>query len=274
MTKMIMLSRRTAIAAILSLCLLQDQCTAFVPSIQRTARLTTTTTTRMPTKHAFVTPTAPALLSPHALTSASTSSSSTSLQMGFQLPPGKEDKGLDPIFTTVLSLVGVVAFFASPLGGIFFAITNSLFILALLVPVTAVVGFQAWQYFNTITAPCPNCGAPVQVVKWTELEPSPTLCVNCGSVVQANAANDGIDFAGQGPGTVGDSDGASLLDMLFGGGMNSNNGGGGGVQQRRPGDDASVSGGPKSTEQRYKREATIIDVDVEKNDDDDNKPFQ
>jgi hypothetical protein len=197
--------------------------------------------------------------------------------MGFQLPPGKDDKELDPIFTTVLSFVGVVAFFASPLGGIFFAITNSLFVLALLLPVTAVVGFQAWQYFNTITAPCPSCGAPVQVVKWTEIEPSPSLCGNCGSVVQANAANNGIDFTGQGPGTVGDdSDGASLLDMLFGGGggNNNNNGGGGGVQQRRSGDDASGSG-PKSAEQRYKREATIIDIDVQAEDDDgDNKPFQ
>jgi hypothetical protein len=213
--------------------------------------------------------------------------------MGYQLPEGggpKNDKELDPLVTTVLSLVGVVAFFVSPLGGIFFAITNSLFVLALLIPVTAVVAFQGWQFFNTVTGPCPECGAPVQVVKGdtkgVNVEPSPSICLNCGSVVQANAANNGIDWAGTGPGVVGDDDddaANSLLNMLFG----NNGGGGGGVPQRRSSDSDNRSGGggsssssaPKRAEERYRREATIIDIDVQADDDDDdndsgNKPFQ
>jgi hypothetical protein len=199
----------------------------------------------------------------------------------YKLPPQKEDNELGPVVTTILSIVGVIAFFASPLGGIFFAITNSLFILALLLPVTAVVAFQGWQYFNTITAPCPNCGAPVQVVKSQDVIPDPTVCLNCGSVVVPNSSNDGIDLAGTGPGVVGDgADAKTLLDMLFGGGSGNGDGYGNVAQRGRPsdGDMNTGSGGsssaPKRAEQKYRREGTIIDVDVEKDDDSSDKPFQ
>jgi hypothetical protein len=201
----------------------------------------------------------------------------------YKLPPQKEDNELGPVVTTILSIVGVIAFFVSPLGGIFFAITNSLFILALLLPITAVVAFQGWQYFNTVTAPCPNCGAPVQVIKSQEVTPDPTVCLNCGSFVVPNAANDGIDVAGTGPGVVGDgADAKTLLDMLFGGASGNGAGDGYGnvAQQRGRSSDGdtraggSSSSGPKQgAGQKYRREGTIIDVDVEKDDEND-KPFQ
>jgi hypothetical protein len=199
----------------------------------------------------------------------------------YQLPEPKNDNELGSVATTVLSVLGVIAFFASPLGSIFFAVFNSLFVLALLLPVGAVAAFQGWQYFNTITGPCPECGAPVQVVKNQEILPQPTLCLNCGSVVQANASNNGIDLAGTGNGVVGDdnddANAKTILDMLFGGG--GGGGRGGGVQQRRSSDDdrsgSSSSSAPKRAEERYRREATIIDIDVQADDDDDSdKPFQ
>jgi uncharacterized membrane protein YgcG len=207
----------------------------------------------------------------------------------YKLPPQKEDNDLGPVVSTILSIVGVIAFFASPLGGIFFAITNSLFILALLLPVTAVVAFQGWQYFNTVTGPCPVCGAPVQVVKSQEVTPDPSVCLNCGSVVVPNSANDGIDVAGAGPGVVGDNaaDAKTLLDMLFGGGSGTGDGYGNVAQRGRSSDGdmrtggaSSASGGgssgsgTKGAEQKYRREGTIIDVDVERDDDSSDKPFQ
>ena len=73
---------------------------------------------------------------------------STSLQMGYNLPPsggggGKSD--LEALIPTIVSTVLIVAFFASPLGGIFFAIFNSIFLLALLTPFVLFGGFQFWK---------------------------------------------------------------------------------------------------------------------------------
>jgi len=72
---------------------------------------------------------------------------STSLQM-YNLPPsggggGKSD--LEALIPTIVSTVLIVAFFASPLGGIFFAIFNSIFLLALLTPFVLFGGFQFWK---------------------------------------------------------------------------------------------------------------------------------
>jgi len=73
---------------------------------------------------------------------------STSLQMGYNLPPsggggGKSD--LEALIPTIVSTVLIVAFFASPLGGIFFAVFNSIFLLALLTPFVLFGGFQFWK---------------------------------------------------------------------------------------------------------------------------------
>jgi hypothetical protein len=86
--------------------------------------------------------------------------------------------------------------------------------------------------------------------------------------VQANANNDGIDLAGTGPGVVGEDGPTSLLDMLFGG-DGAGGLGQGGVQRGSGGDSASDSSAPKRAE-KYRREGTIIDVDVQEDD----KPFQ
>jgi hypothetical protein len=44
-----------------------------------------------------------------------------------------------------------------------------------------VVGFNVWQYLFTINGACPNCGAPVRVLKD---EQSPSVCFTCGSILQ------------------------------------------------------------------------------------------
>lgn len=95
-----------------------------------------------------------------------------------------------------------------------------------------------------------------------------------------NAANDGIDLAGAGPGVVGDgADAKTLLDMLFGGSSGNGDGYGNVAQRGRSSDDGNMSAGgsrsgPKRAEQKYRREGTIIDVDVEREDDSSDKPFQ
>lgn len=75
--------------------------------------------------------------------------------MGYQLPPsgGGGPKGpfeqIEAILPTIVTGVLVALFFASPLGGIFFAVTNSLFVLALLTPLVLYVGFQIWSALYT-----------------------------------------------------------------------------------------------------------------------------
>ena len=74
----------------------------------------------------------------------------------YNLPPsgggggGGGNGGLGEILTSVATLAAIVLFFASPLGGLFFAVINSFFVLSLLVPVVLWIGFQGWQFFNTI----------------------------------------------------------------------------------------------------------------------------
>jgi hypothetical protein len=81
----------------------------------------------------------------------------TSISMGYQLPPSRDPKGpfdnfqLSPILVNGILLV---LFFASPLGGIFFAITNSLFALAILTPFIIFGGFQVWSALFTMDMAC------------------------------------------------------------------------------------------------------------------------
>lgn len=178
--------------------------------------------------------------------------SSMARHMSYQLPPGDKNEA-SALVTSVLTLAGIVLFFVSPLGGIFFAIFNSLLVLSIAIPLTAIVAFQVWQYFNTVEGPCPNCGAPLRVVKSWGVEATPSICLNCGSVVQASDDNERIDMVQVGIPSEEDAiSGMSFWDGLWGGGTT-----------RR-----SSSVTPTDKGERYRRETTIIDVEVEEEDQD------
>ena len=160
----------------------------------------------------------------------------------YNLPPGKNDKnGLGEIAVGVLSIMGLIAFFISPLGALFFALFNSLLAFSLLLPLGLLVAFQAWQFFNTTQGACPNCSASLRVLK----DGSPSICLNCGSIVQADPKG-GIEFA---PSTS--SNVFVERDSVFGGLLDDSWG-----STRKPVDKRN----------KDRRERTIIDVDVEEDD--------
>jgi hypothetical protein len=101
------------------------------------------------------------------------------------LPPGdgNNDKSSEvrEVTSAILTFAGMALFFISPLGGIFFALFNSFLAFVILLPVGAFAALNVWQYFNTVTGTCPNCGAGMKALK----DESPTICLNCGSIVQA-----------------------------------------------------------------------------------------
>jgi hypothetical protein len=109
--------------------------------------------------------------------------SPTSLSMF--LPPGggNDDKSseLREVTSAIVTFVGLALFFISPLGGIFFALFNSFLAFVILLPIGAFAALNVWQYFNTVTGTCPNCGVGIKALK----DESPTICLNCGSIVQA-----------------------------------------------------------------------------------------
>uniref|UniRef100_A0A7S4VTE8 TFIIB-type domain-containing protein n=1 Tax=Ditylum brightwellii TaxID=49249 RepID=A0A7S4VTE8_9STRA len=190
--------------------------------------------------------------------------SSTCLQM-YNLPPSPGGGGggggggpldqIKQILPGVFTIIGLVAFFASPLGGIFFAITNSLLLLAFLTPVVLIVGFQIWQSLNTVQGQCPNCSAPVTVLK--EDQGQPSICLNCGSFVRSNIDKNGIELCNSpedvmnGGGSLGDIFG----DFLGGGGSAF-----GDNLFDTPAKSSSTTAQKKS---QAKRESTVIDVDIE-----------
>jgi hypothetical protein len=185
------------------------------------------------------------------------SCSATRLEM-YNLPGGGgggRDNGVGGIVKGAFTIALIVAFFASPLVlGLF----NSLLVLLFVLPLVASVGFQAWQTFNTVTGTCPNCGAPATVLKASKNEiPTPSLCFNCGAVLQANSDNTGIDNV-SGRTNFGD-----LSTTPMGG---------------NPFFDAFTTERVVTTtttteksggKERKRRETTIIDVDVEED-----EPFQ
>lgn len=104
------------------------------------------------------------------------------------------------LLPTILTTIGLTLFFFSPLGALFFAITNSLFLLALITPLLLVGGFQIWTQLNTIQGTCPSCGAPITVLKeGREFLSSATPCFNCGAFVRATADNKGIELCNPSP---------------------------------------------------------------------------
>jgi len=132
------------------------------------------------------------------------SSSTTNLSM-YNLPPGDGGGGgggneIVDIAKGALSILLVVGFFISPLGGIVLGIFNSFLVLLFVLPLVATVGFQAWQKFNTVQGACPNCGVQATVMKRkddtsvVENVPSPqSLCFSCGAILEANESNTGIN---------------------------------------------------------------------------------
>lgn len=159
---------------------------------------------------------------------------------GFNLPPGKRNEsGLSEILVGVASIVGLIAFFASPLGGLFFAAINSFLALLFIAPLVLILAFNTWQFFNTVEGNCPSCGAPIRVLK----DGSPSICFSCGSVVQSN--NDGrIDFA---PNVNQIQDEESIFSF-FDNSLST-------TSSRQELKD--------SRKDQFRREQTVIDVDVE-----------
>lgn len=195
---------------------------------------------------------------------------STSLQMGYNLPPGGGGRGeggedgiatkIGDLLTPIVTIAGLVLFFMSPLGGIFFAITNSLFVLALLTPILIGVGFNVWNYFNTIEATCPSCGAPARVLK--DIEAGPNICLNCGQLIRATADLDGIELCND-PNDIFDEKSrvSSFFDIFTSDPT---------VYEETTTttttsffDDVFDSGSTKRKD-KERREKTIIDVDIEK----------
>lgn len=191
--------------------------------------------------------------------------------MGFQLPPSPEPKGpfdeIKSILPTIATGALVILFFASPLGGLFFALFNSLFVLALVTPVLLFAGFQIWTALYTIEAPCPSCGAvPVRALKTGE----PTVCLNCGAYSRANEKGDGVELCNN-PNDMMNGQGGGLFDALFGGGGQPAQGDAGGYSSAPDfgevfagNSGAKKDDGAEEQAQKAKRQGTIIDVDVER----------
>lgn len=198
----------------------------------------------------------------------STTPTSTQLSMSYKLPPsgggggGKDDNLVGQVLSGALTIGAIVLFFASPLGGIFFAITNSLFLLALVTPVVLYVAFQVWQSFNTVSGPCPNCGAPTRVMKDVE---QPGLCFNCGSILQISPDMETIELS-----TPTKRQGGGFIDMdqpgagMGGGGASIFDIFGGGAGPSSPEQPTATE--VKQKEQKFRRDSTIVDVEVTKDD--------
>lgn len=146
-----------------------------------------------------------------------------------------------------MTIVALVAFFVSPLGGIFFTIFNSFVALAFITPVLLFVAFQTWQTFYTFDGPCPNCEATVKVLK----DQQPTICLNCGAIVQSNANGNAIELAPQ-DGVIGNDPDSDSIESLLGSLM-------GFSEAAQP-----TKSTPEERQQKFRREQTIIDVEVDK----------
>lgn len=199
-----------------------------------------------------------------------TSSAITPLQMGYNLPPGGGGSGggggggdgdkIAEVLTPALTIGAIVLFFMSPLGGIFFAVTNSIFVLVLLAPILIGVGFNVWNYFNTIEGDCPSCGAPARVLK--DEQAGPNICLSCGQLIRATENKDGIELCND-PNDIFDQKSrvSSIFDIF--------------TSDRSVYEDDNVISTSTTTvtdifddgqkkNDRKRRETTIIDIDVEK----------
>jgi hypothetical protein len=170
------------------------------------------------------------------------------------LPPSdnRNNDGLGTLASSLLTVGLTLAFFLSPLGAFVLGLFNSLIILTILTPVMLLVGFNIWQSFNTISGTCPSCGAPATVMKRqpsevnAALETSPSICLNCGAALTASPDNTDIDLVFGG---MSDSSGTGFFENFF----------------STPNPRVQESSVSKRDEnaKRFRREQTVIDVDVE-----------
>ena len=166
----------------------------------------------------------------------------------YNLPPEDDNNnGLGQLLPSIISLLALGLFFFSPLGALFFAVTNTLLAFTIFAPFILYIGFQVWQYFYTIEGPCPACGSPVRVLKDVQ---QPSICFNCGSQVISNTKMDGVELYDDVDNILDRQ--RSLWDSLF--------------SNEEP-DFASyrsttTSSDTKENMKRSRREQTIIDVDV------------
>jgi len=198
----------------------------------------------------------------------------------YNLPPSGGGGGgkseIAEIAKGAVTLLLVIGFFVSPLGGLVLGIFNSFLVLAFLLPLVATVGFQIWTSLNTVKGECPNCGAPATVMKNKSNGnlvdgdlPAQSLCFNCGAVLQANDDNTSINNV-TGRRSIDDMNspmggGASLFD-LFSGGFNEPTSW---VEETTTTTTTTASGDKKSPKSGIDK-SSIIDVDVL----DEDKPFQ
>jgi hypothetical protein len=174
----------------------------------------------------------------------------------FNLPPPNKGPGdgLGSLASTLITLGLTVAFFLSPIGAFVLSIFNSLVLLAFLTPLLAVAGFNLWQLLNTVSGPCPSCGAPVTVRKrssssgstQTLFEESPSLCFNCGAVVTASEDNQRIDIDSSLDPMSGIAN-QGFLESLF-------------SSTQRTASPSANSAEEKA--KQFRRDLTVIDVDV------------
>lgn len=177
------------------------------------------------------------------------------LRMSY-LPPdnGNGNRGNDILSTFVEALpgigfvAGIILFFLSPLGGIFFAVTNSLFLFALVAPVLLYTGFQIWIRINTIEGPCPSCNQPVFVPKDDEGQPS--ICFSCGATVRATRDKKSVELCSSN----------SINDDFFDVGINNSNSF---MDMFSVRNEAEHTKTVENNRKKVARERTIIDVDVE-----------
>jgi len=182
------------------------------------------------------------------------------LEMGFNLPPGNRGPGgsYEEVIPGILTLAGIALFLFSPLGGIFFAITNSLFLFAFLTPVILFVGFQIWQAFYTLEDACPSCSVPVRVMK--DEKASPVICFSCGKLVRSTRAKNGIELCNDPNSILQDNEGSIFGNSFFGGGGRSDifN-----EEELFSSNNQADRKNSSSAKDKAKREGTIIDVDIE-----------
>jgi predicted RNA-binding Zn-ribbon protein involved in translation (DUF1610 family) len=186
----------------------------------------------------------------------------------YNLPPsggggGGKGNEIGEIVKGAISIFLVVAFLASPLGALVFGLFNSFLVLLFVLPLVATVGFQIWQSINTVSGACPNCGAPVTVMKTSkDGESTPSLCFNCGAVLQSNYDNTAIENI-SGRRTIDDissemGGGSSIFDLFSS------------STRTTTATTTTTTTNPLDGKDRKRREGTIIDVDVL----DEEQPFQ
>lgn len=117
----------------------------------------------------------------------------------YDLPPGGGGGGrrgneLEEILKLAAGFGIFALVMSSPLGGIIAALFNSFLFLIFVIPLVGVISYQAYIRFSTIEGQCPNCSAPARVPKSDkDGNASPSICFNCGAILQANYDNTGID---------------------------------------------------------------------------------